>query len=164
MKLTGSAKSRQPRPPQLIPVFCGPAVKGASTTTPRSRCRSAGVILLLNYGMFIAGCDAHHISRQAQLSGRVSTLAGDTGAPCTVIALLFGREHSSAAATPGQSFLLRVRMLGGLGVSRRVHARVAVRLECPGQKPVATPEREVDLAWRHPPTVDFGELSSKAAQ
>ena len=115
--------------------------------------------------MLMVGCgDMVDITRKAQLSGRVSKLAGDAGAPCTTIALLFGREHSSAAVVPGQSVLLHVRMLGSLGVARRVHARVALRVECPGREPVTTPEREVELAWRNPPTVDFGDLSPKAAQ
>ena len=161
----GAIAGRLAPPSQLIRVFCGPAVKGESTTTTRSRCRSAGVAILLNSGVLMVGCgDVYHFAREAQLSGRVSTLSGDAGAPCIAIALLFGREHSSAAATPGQSFLLHVRMHPSLGVSRRVHARVALRLECPGREPLTTPEREVELAWRNPPTVDFGELSPKAAQ
>lgn len=138
-----------------------------STATTRSRGRIAVVLLLANSGMVMVGCDdvVHiYITREAQVSGHVSIMAGDSGASCIATALLFGREHSSAVAAPGQSVLLHVRMQGPLSVSRHVHARVALRVECSGREPLTTPEREVDLTWRNPTILDFGDLSPKAAQ
>jgi len=123
------------------------------------------MLVLVNAAMVMGGCrDLFHIARQAQLTGRVSRVASDAGVECTAIALLFGREHSGAAVRPGESVLLHVRMLGSLGVPRRVHARVALRLECPGRERLTTAERQVDLTWRNPPTVDFGDLAPNVAQ
>jgi hypothetical protein len=114
-----------------------------------------GVLLFTACGVFIP--------RRAEL--RVKVIAGDgrADASCTGTALLFGHEEASMPVALGGSAALTVTMLSPLRTPVKVVGRVAVQAECPGYERVTTASREVEMEWRHPPIVDFGDVTMMAS-
>jgi hypothetical protein len=116
----------------------------------------AGILL---FGALLFTACGVFIPRGAELRVKVIAGNGPGDASCTATALLFGREEASMAVALGGSAALAVTMLSPLRTPVKVVGKVAVQVECPGYERVTTAQREVEMKWRHPTVVDFGDVT-----